>query len=165
MAIDRIDRPPKPNLEAQVGAYAERLFGDWPRRSEAITISLGRGLGLYDHLTDDGGVTAAELARPPASTPLRARNGSNSRPRPDRSTSPRRAIDADQRRFGLSIAAQECLLHPDSLASVGPLFDLLPRSIASIRRRIVNAYRTGRDPVRRLRAPRCRKATSIGPHT
>ena len=51
------------DLEAQVGAYAERLFETGLAALEAITISLGRELGLYEHLADDGGVTAGELSQ------------------------------------------------------------------------------------------------------
>ena len=58
MAITDIDPS---DIEAQVGAYAERLFMTGLAALEAITISLGRQLGLYQHLTG-GDVTAAELA-------------------------------------------------------------------------------------------------------
>ena len=51
------------DLEAQVGAYAERIFQTGLATLEAITISLGRELGLYQHLTEAGGLTPAELAR------------------------------------------------------------------------------------------------------
>ena len=54
-----------------------------------------------------------------------------------------RAPTTVQRRYGLSIAAQECLLRPDSLASVGPLFDLLPAVNRVYPAALVDAYRTG----------------------
>ena len=50
-------------LEAQIGAYAERIFQTGLASLEAITISLGRELGLYDHLATEGGVTPGELAQ------------------------------------------------------------------------------------------------------
>ncbi len=50
-------------LEAQIGAYAERIFQTGLASLEAITISLGRELGLYDHLATEGGVTPDELAQ------------------------------------------------------------------------------------------------------
>ena len=46
------------DLEAQVGAYADRLFETGLAALEAVTISLGRELGLYEHLATDDGVTA-----------------------------------------------------------------------------------------------------------
>ena len=54
-----------------------------------------------------------------------------------------RLADADERRFGLSVAAQECLLRPESLASVGPLFDLLPAINRVYPTALVDAYRSG----------------------
>ena len=49
------------DLEAQIGAYAEHLFGTGLAALEAVTISLGRELGLYQPLATDGGLTPAEL--------------------------------------------------------------------------------------------------------
>jgi len=130
-------------VEAQIGAYAERLFQTGLAALEAITISLGRELGLYAHLTNDGGVTATELA---TAADIDARYAQEWLEQQGAAglidvTAP--SDDADQRRFGLSIAAQECLLHPESLASVGPLFDLLPAVNRVYPATLVNAYRTG----------------------
>src|SRR5688572_4600023 len=50
------------DIEAQVGAYAEKIFGTALAAFEAFTISLGRELGLYQHLQAGDGLTAAELA-------------------------------------------------------------------------------------------------------
>ena len=130
-------------LEAQVGAYAERLFGTGLAALEAITISLGRELGLYDHLTDDGGLTASELARAADIDARYAQEWLEQQAAAGLIDVTAASADAHQRRFGLSIAAQECLLHPESLASVGPLFDLLPAVNRVYPATIVNAYRTG----------------------
>ena len=51
------------DLETQIGAYAERIFETGLATLEAITISLGRELGLYDHLATEHGVTPGELAQ------------------------------------------------------------------------------------------------------
>ena len=58
-------------------------------------------------------------------------------------TSPPPADDADTRRYELSIAGQECLLRPDSLASVGPIFDLLPAVTRVFPAVSSTRYRTG----------------------
>ena len=143
MAITESTATTEAELEAQVGAYAERLFGTGLAALEAITISLGRELGLYDHLTDDGGVTAAELATAAGIDSRYAQEWLEQQAAAGLIDVTAASDDADQRRFGLSIAAQECLLHPDSLASVGPLFDLLPAVNRVYPATIVNAYRTG----------------------
>jgi 2-polyprenyl-3-methyl-5-hydroxy-6-metoxy-1,4-benzoquinol methylase len=131
-------------LEAEIGAYAGRLFETGLAALEAITISLGRELGLYEHLTDDRGTTAADLSE---------RAGIDSRYAEEWLEQQAAAglIDvtttdaiAGQRRYRLSAAAQECLLHPESLAAVGALFDLLPAINRVYPARLVDAYRTGR---------------------
>ena len=130
-------------VEAQIGAYAERLFQTGLAALEAITISLGRELGLYAHLTNDGGVTATELATAAGIDARYAQEWLEQQGAAGLIDVTAPSDDADQRRFGLSIAAQECLLHPESLASVGPLFDLLPAVNRVYPATLVNAYRTG----------------------
>ena len=141
MTVHEIDLA---DLDAQVSAYAERLFQTGLASLEAITISLGRELGLYDHLTGDRGVTPGELAtragidgryarewlEQQASTGLIDMTG------PD--------LDPERRRYGLSPAGQECLLRPESLASVGPLIDLIPAVVRVFPTTLVEAFRTGR---------------------
>ena len=143
------------DLEAQVGAYAERLFETGLAALEAITISLGRELGLYEHLTDDGGVNAGELAQAAGIDARYAQEWLEQQAAAGLIDVTAAGADADQRRFGLSLAAQECLLRPESLASVGPLFDLLP-AVNRVypgqpRRRLPHRRR---HPLCRLRLPR-----------
>jgi Methyltransferase domain len=130
-------------LEAQVEAYAEQLFGTGLAALEAITISLGRELGLYEHLTDDTGVTATELATAAGIDARYAREWLEQQATAGLIDVTADSSDADERRFGLSLAAQECLLRPDSLASIGPLFDLLPAVNRVYPTALVTAYRTG----------------------
>lgn len=98
------------DLETQVGAYAERLFGTGLAALEAITISLGRELGLYDHLTVADGVTAAELATAARIDARYAQEWLEQQAAAGLIDVTAASADADQRRFALSIAAQECLL-------------------------------------------------------
>jgi SAM-dependent methyltransferase len=130
-------------LEAQIGAYAERLFGTGLAAFEATIIALGRQLGLYPALAERGPSTAAELAEATAIDPRYAREWLE-----------QQAVagwidvagdageDPEHRRYALSPAGQECLLRPESLASVGPLFDFVA-AVGPILPAVADAFRTG----------------------
>ena len=154
------------DLETQIGAYAERLFETGLAALEAITISLGRELGLYDHLTDDGGVTAAELATAAGIDARYAQEWLEQQAAAGLIDVTAASADADQRRFGLSIAAQECLLRPESLASVGPALRPPARGQPGVPGRPSS---TPTAPAAGSRMPTTpsttRKATSTGPPT
>jgi 2-polyprenyl-3-methyl-5-hydroxy-6-metoxy-1,4-benzoquinol methylase len=132
------------DVEAQVGAYAERLFMTGLDALEATTISLGRTLGLYDALGARDSSSPDDVAKAAGIHPRYAREWLEQQAVAgwidvddvDGSTDP------GSRRYSLSIAARECLLNPDSLASVGPLFDLLP-SIGTVLPAVESAFRTG----------------------
>lgn len=130
-------------LEAQIGAYAERLFETGLAALEAMTVSLGRELGLYEHLTADRGVTAGELSQAAGIDARYAQEWLEQQAAAGLIDVTVPTADAAQRRYGLSLAAQECLLRPESLASVGPLFDLLPAVNRVYPANLVHAFRTG----------------------
>lgn len=132
------------DLEAQIGAYADRIFETGLAALEAITISLGRELGLYDHLATDAGITAGELSAQAGIDPRYAREWLEQQASAGLVDVTAPNADADERRYGLSPAAQECLLRPDSLASVGPLIDLLPAVTRVFPATLADAFRTGR---------------------
>lgn len=132
------------DLDAQIGAYADRIFETGLAALEAITISLGRELGLYDHLATDAGITAAELSAQAGIDPRYAREWLEQQASAGLVDVTAPNADADERRYGLSPAAQECLLRPDSLASVGPLIDLLPAVTRVFPATLADAFRTGR---------------------
>lgn len=127
--------------DAQVGAYADQLFGIGLAALEAATISIGRQTGLYAALAANGpadartvaaaasvdGRYAEEWLEQQAAAGLIETNG---------------AEDAAARTFSLSEAAQACLLDPDGLASTGPLFDFIP-AIGALLPSVVAAFRTG----------------------
>jgi 2-polyprenyl-3-methyl-5-hydroxy-6-metoxy-1,4-benzoquinol methylase len=130
------------DLEAQVGAYAQRLFETGLAALEAVTISLGRELGLYDHLAGPP-VTFAELA---AASGIDARYAQEWCEQ--QATAGLIHVDhpdapAGARRFSLPVAGQACLLDPESPASVGPLIDLVPSVARVYPHALVAAYRTG----------------------
>jgi hypothetical protein len=153
------------DLEAQIGAYAERLFETGLAALEAVTVSLGRELHLYEHLAADRGVNAGELSERAGIDARYAQEWLEQQAAAGLIDVTAPSADADKRRFGLSAAAQECLLRPESLASVGPLFDLLPAINRVYPTALVHAYRTGGGipmPTTRSTTP---KATSTGPPT
>jgi 2-polyprenyl-3-methyl-5-hydroxy-6-metoxy-1,4-benzoquinol methylase len=131
------------DLDAEIGAYAERLFETGLAALEAITISLGRELGLYAHLANDGGVTAGELSQAAGIDARYAQEWLEQQAAAGLIDVTSPTAEAEQRRFGLSTPAQECLLRPESLASVGPLFDLLPAVNRVYPASLVNAFRSG----------------------
>ncbi len=128
------------NLELQIGAYAERLFEMGLAALEATSIALGRELRLYPAVGD--GATPSELAERASIHVRYAREWLEQQAAAGLIDVTADSDDPDQRRFALSPAAQECLLRPDSLASTGPLFDLLP-SIGRVLPALVDAFRSG----------------------
>lgn len=130
------------NLEAQIGAYAQRLFETGLAALEAFTVSLGRELGLYERLSAAEGATPTELASGAGIHPRYAREWLEQQAAAGLIDVHTAADDPDQRRYALSPAAQECLLRPESLASVGPLVDLLPAA-GRVFPSLVGAFRTG----------------------
>ena len=141
------DQPEASEIEAQIGAYAERLLMTGLSGMEAITIALGRELGLYAALGRSATASAAELAEVAAIAPRYAREWLEQQAAAGwievaGFNGPGGFADSDTRRYALSPAAQECLLRPESLASVGPLFDFLP-SLALVYPTLREAFRTG----------------------
>lgn len=130
-----------PDLDTRIAAYAERLFGLGIAAFEAATITIGRRTGLYTALADHGPAPATTIAAAAgvdhryaqewldqqAAAGLVGTNG---------------AAEAGDRTFDLPDEARACLLDPDSLASVGPLFDFLP-AIGSVLPALVSAFRSG----------------------
>lgn len=131
------------DLDAEIGAYAERIFETGLAALEAVTISLGRELGLYEYLATEAGVTAAELSSRTGIDGRYAREWLEQQAAAGLVDVTAPNANAEERRYGLSPAAQECLLRPDSLASVGPLIDLLPAIARVFPARLIDAFRTG----------------------
>jgi 2-polyprenyl-3-methyl-5-hydroxy-6-metoxy-1,4-benzoquinol methylase len=132
------------DLEAQVGAYAERLFETGLATLEAVTISLGRELGLYQHLVYAEGLTPGQLAQRAGVNERYAREWLEQQASAGLIDVTHTSAEANERRYALSLAGQECLLDPDSLASVGPLIDLIPAIVRVFPTSLVDAFRTGR---------------------
>jgi 2-polyprenyl-3-methyl-5-hydroxy-6-metoxy-1,4-benzoquinol methylase len=134
--------PTVEDLEAEIGAFAERLFGTALSAYEAATITLGRELGLYEHLAAAGGATPVGLAAEAGIHPRYAREWLEQQASAGLIELQADADQPDERRYTVSPAAQECLLRPESLASVGPLFDFLP-AIGRVFSALLDAFRTG----------------------
>ena len=136
---------PEDDVAAQVGAFAERLLMTGLAGFEAMTIALGRDLGLYAVLGSREASNAAELAEAAAIAPRYAREWLEQQAAAswiDVVSQGADVDDGDARRYALSPAAQECLTRPESLASVGPLFDFLP-SMALVYPTLRSAFRSG----------------------
>jgi hypothetical protein len=110
-------------LEAAIGAFAERVATATIGSLELLTIDLGNRLGLYAAMVD-GPVTAPELARRAGIDARYAREWLE-----QQATSgivsvdaePADGADPDARVFSLGLAQQACFLDADSLAFVSPL--------------------------------------------
>jgi SAM-dependent methyltransferase len=130
------------HLEEEIGAYAGRLFEMGLGALEAITVALGRELGLYAQLAAPGGMTPVELATHAGIHPRYAREWLEQQAAAGLIDVQAAGDGPDQRRFALSAAGQECLLRPESLSSTGPLLDLIPVS-SRVLPALVEAFRTG----------------------
>jgi 2-polyprenyl-3-methyl-5-hydroxy-6-metoxy-1,4-benzoquinol methylase len=139
---DTLNELTEAEIEAQVGAYAERLFEVGLASLEAFTISLGRELGLYRHLAG-AAVTPPELAERSGIHARYAREWLEQQAASGLIEVEASSADPEARRYALSLAGQECLLRPESLASVGPLFDLLPAVTRVFPTALTDAYRAG----------------------
>jgi len=132
------------DLEAEIGAYAENLMITGLHAMEAMTISLGRTLGLYDRLLELGEATPGALAGAAGIHARYAQEWLEQQATAGLIDVVADGIDGDpaSRTYALSVAATACLTDPESLASVGPLFDLLP-SIGTVFTPLQTAFRTG----------------------
>ena len=130
------------DLEAAVGAYAERLFMTGLDAFEAFTIGLGRQLGLYDALAEQGPSTPAVLAAATGTDTRYVREWLEQQAVAGLLEVAEDAADADARRFALPEAGQECLVRPESLASLGPLFDFA-LSVGAVYPSLAGAFRSG----------------------
>jgi 2-polyprenyl-3-methyl-5-hydroxy-6-metoxy-1,4-benzoquinol methylase len=130
------------DLEAEIGAFAERLFTDGLAAIESFTIALGRELGLYEQLAAAPTTTPPELAARAGMHPRYAREWLEQQASAGLIDVGSVTDEADQRQYSLSPAKQECLIRPESLASVGPLFDFAP-SLGRIFTTLADAFRSG----------------------
>ncbi len=142
MSITSPDPTVSEELEAAVGAYAERLFMTGLDAFEAFTIGLGRHLGLYDALAQRGPSTPPGLAAATGTDPRYVREWLEQQAVAGLLEVAEDASDADARSFVLSEAGQECLVRPESLASVGPLFDFT-LSVGALFPTLAEAFRSG----------------------
>jgi len=131
------------DIEAEVGAFAGRVAGAAIGALELMCVHLGDRLGLYEALAT-GPATAPELAERTGIDARYAREWLE-----QQATAGFLAVDADpvdgdpdNRVFRLPIAAQVCLLDPDSLAAMAPLAQLVVEAPESFDA-VVEAYRTG----------------------
>jgi SAM-dependent methyltransferase len=130
-------------LEAAIGAFAERVFLAAVGAFELATIELGMRLELYPALAG-GAQTAVELAVVAGIDQRYAREWLEQQATAGfvRIEADGPDDDPDQRRFSLPVAHQIALLDPDSLAAVAPLATFAAAG-PGILPELVEAYRTG----------------------
>jgi 2-polyprenyl-3-methyl-5-hydroxy-6-metoxy-1,4-benzoquinol methylase len=131
------------DLEARIGAFAERVVMATIGAFELATIDLGMRLGLYAAIADGAG-TAPELAARAGIDRRYAREWLEQQATAGVLTVDAEPVDgdADGRVFGLPPAHQACLLDPDSLACVAPLARFAVGG-PPIVRELVAVYRSG----------------------
>jgi len=135
--------PGAEELEARIGAFAERIVLATIGSFELGTIDLGMRLGLYAALAE-GPLTPPELGKRTDIDARYAREWLE-----QQATAGIVAVDADPaagdpdaRVFSLPVAHQACLLDPDSLACVAPLAAFAVAGPAIVPS-LVDTYRTG----------------------
>ena len=133
-----------PDLEAEIGAYAENLMITGLHALEAVTISLGRTLGLYDRLVELGEANPPALAAAAGIHPRYAQEWLEQQAAAGFIAVVSGGVEGDpaSRTYALPMAAAACLTDPESLASVGPLFDLLP-AVGTVLPALHAAFRSG----------------------
>jgi ubiquinone/menaquinone biosynthesis C-methylase UbiE len=131
------------DLEAAVGAFAERIVMASIGTLELFTIELGDRLGLYAALAE-GPATPASLAQRADIDTRYAREWLEQQATAGIVEVDSDPIDGDPdaRVFSLPVAAQACLLDPDSLAYLVPLAKLAADAPATMDK-VVQAFRTG----------------------
>jgi 2-polyprenyl-3-methyl-5-hydroxy-6-metoxy-1,4-benzoquinol methylase len=133
-------------IEAQVGAFVERIAMATIGAFELTTIELGNRLGLYAAMAD-GPVTPPELAKRAGIDGRYAREWLEQQATAgfvaiDADPTGGTAGDPDARVFSLPVAHQVCLLDPDSLASASPLASFAA-ACPTLLPELVEIYRTG----------------------
>jgi 2-polyprenyl-3-methyl-5-hydroxy-6-metoxy-1,4-benzoquinol methylase len=138
-----ITTPDTQDLEAGIGAFAERVAMATIGAFELATIDLGMRLGLYAAIAQ-GAVTAPDLAARAGIDSRYAREWLEQQATAGVLTVDAEPVDgdADQRVFGLPLAHEACLLDPDSLACVAPLARFAVGG-PPIVRDLVAVYRSG----------------------
>jgi SAM-dependent methyltransferase len=131
------------DIEAAVGAFAERVAMAAIGTLELFTIELGDRLGLYAALAT-GPATPAALAQRAGIDTRYAREWLEQQATAGIVEVDSEPVDGDPdgRVFSLPVTAQACLLDPDSLAYVVPLAKLTVDAPASMDK-VVHAFRTG----------------------
>ena len=138
-----VDTDVNTDIEAQIGALAERFVLAAIGSFELATVELGVRLGLYEALAT-APATAPQLAARAGINERYAREWLEQQSTAGFVTIDSEAIDGDPdaRVFSLPVATQAVLLDPDSLAHLAPLATLAvagPPAVAQL----VDTYRAG----------------------
>jgi SAM-dependent methyltransferase len=135
-----VDSPEE--IEARVGALAERMFGAALATIDIFTIYVGVRLGLYQALVDSGGCTQGELAERAGIHPRYAQEWLEQQTVTGIIDCADRTVPAAERRYSLPAGHEMVLLDPQSPASMAPV-TLAAIGIAGVMPQLLEAYRTG----------------------
>jgi 2-polyprenyl-3-methyl-5-hydroxy-6-metoxy-1,4-benzoquinol methylase len=131
------------DVDARVGALAERLFGAALGAIDLFTVYVGARLDLYDAVaTTSSGITALELADAARIAPRYAQEWLEQQTVTGFLDCVDRAAPTEDRRFTLPAGHDAVFLDPDSPASMVPLA-LAAAGIAGVLPALLEAYRTG----------------------
>ncbi len=134
--------PTQEDVEAQVGALAERLFSGGVAAMEALSIHLGTQLGLYRLLYEGGSSTAGEVAQAAGIDERYAREWLEQQAIAELIGVDDPAAPADERRYSVSDAQAAVLVDETSLAYLAPAGGFLI-SFANVMPQLLDAYRSG----------------------
>ena len=109
-------------IEARVGALAQRLFESALASIDLMTVYLGVRLGLYDALAAAGPVTPAELAARAGIAERYAQEWLEQQTVAGIIECDDRTAAADARRYSLPAGHEIVLLDPESPASSAPMY-------------------------------------------
>lgn len=130
------------DIEAQVGALAERFFMGGIAAFELVTVHLGHRLGLYDALAEAESCTSEELAAATGIHERYAREWLEQQTIAELLEVDDVTAPAAARRYRLPAATAEVVTNEQSLAYLEPLGGFLV-SIGPIFPALLAAYRTG----------------------
>lgn len=123
-------------------ALTERLFQGTVHTLELFGVYLGKRLGLYRVLAEQGGLTTSELSERAAIAPRYAREWLEQQAVAGLLTVDDAAAEADTRRYTLPADYCGVLAEDDHAAHVAPFAEMLV-GIAGALPRVVEAYRSG----------------------
>lgn len=131
-----------PAADAEPAAFADRLMAAALGGMDVVAIHLGRSLGWYQALVDDGPLTSAELATRTSSQERYAREWLEQQAVGGWLVVDDDALDATRRRYRVAPGAVPVLTDPDSPLHVAPVAGFVVAACRQIDE-LIAAFRSG----------------------